>query len=475
MNNLLGKSPKILVIGDLMIDHYLWGTCERISPEAPVQIVKVDTESLVLGGAGNVIHNLKKLGAKVDFIGIIGDCDNSDELKKLLLNIDVSTKNLFTEKNRITTKKSRVISSHQQVIRYDRENTEEVNIESQEKILTSFKKMVSNYEVILLSDYGKGTLSTKLTQSLIKIANKLNKKILIDPKGSNYLKYKGAYLLTPNIKEASGATNINISDDKSVYDAIEKLKSEYELSVSIITLSERGVAIYDNDFRIHSTPAKEVFDVTGAGDTVLAALGFSLACELDIDDAVKFANLAAGVVIGKIGSATATLNEIIEYESSLNKSSSNKHIKSIEQITIISAELKSRGKKIIFTNGCFDVLHMGHVKYLEISKNYGDILIVGINSDLSVKKLKGPSRPINSQIDRAYILAALEVVDYVVVFDKDTPYELIKAIRPNTLIKGGDYKNKNVIGQDIVDELKIVDFIEGKSTTNTIKQIQKTN
>ena len=473
MNNLLGKSPKILVIGDLMIDHYLWGTCERISPEAPVQIVKVDTESLVLGGAGNVIHNLKKLGAKVDFIGIIGDCDNSDELKKLLLNIDVSTKNLFTEKNRITTKKSRVISSHQQVIRYDRENTEEVNIESQEKILTSFKKMVSNYEVILLSDYGKGTLSTKLTQSLIKIANKLNKKILIDPKGSNYLKYKGAYLLTPNIKEASGATNINISDDKSVYDAIEKLKSEYELSVSIITLSERGVAIYDNDFRIHSTPAKEVFDVTGAGDTVLAALGFSLACELDIDDAVKFANLAAGVVIGKIGSATATLNEIIEYESSLNKSSSNKHIKSIEQITIISAELKSRGKKIIFTNGCFDVLHMGHVKYLEISKNYGDILIVGINSDLSVKKLKGPSRPINSQIDRAYILAALEVVDYVVVFDKDTPYELIKAIRPNTLIKGGDYKNKDVVGQNIVNELKLVEFVDGKSTTQTISKIQK--
>jgi len=216
-----------------------------------------------------------------------------------------------------------------------------------------------------------------------------------------------------------------------------------------------------------------VFDVTGAGDTVLASLGFTLACGYKIDDAVEFSNLAAGVVVGKIGSATATLNEIIEYESSLNKSSSDAHIKTLDEITTLSSELKARDKKIVFTNGCFDILHAGHVRYLEIARSYGDVLILGLNSDRSVRALKGENRPINTQLDRAYILAALEAVDYVVVFDEDTPYNLIKTVQPHILVKGGDYKGKEVIGQDIVDELKLVQFVDGKSTTKTIEKIQK--
>ena len=269
------------------------------------------------------------------------------------------------------------------------------------------------------------------------------------------------------------ATQVTIKDDESLTQAITQLKVECDLTVSLITLSEQGVAIYDDELRTHPTVAREVYDVTGAGDTVLASLGFALACDYQIDDAVKFSNLAAGVVVGKIGSATATLNEIIEYESSLNKSTSDEHIKTLGEITTLSEELKSRGKKIIFTNGCFDILHAGHVRYLETAKSYGDVLILGLNSDRSVKVLKGENRPINTQLDRAYILAALEAVDYVVVFDDDTPYDLIKAIKPHTLVKGGDYEGKAVVGQDIANELKLVQFVDGKSTTKTIEKIQQ--
>ena len=475
MIDLLGKSPKLLVIGDLMIDHYLWGSCERISPEAPVQVVNIKSESAVLGGAGNVINNLNALGAQVDVISVIGGCEISDELKALLANIKVNTQYLITQKDRITSKKSRIIASQQQVVRYDRESTDEISNESQKSILDVFKSIIDNYDGVLLSDYGKGVLTKELTASVIDVANKNNKKVLVDPKGLDYSKYTGAYLLTPNKKEASEATQVDIKDDKSLTQAITQLKTQCDLNVSLITLSEQGVAIYDDKLRTHPTVAREVFDVTGAGDTVLASLGFALACEYEIDDAVEFSNLAAGVVVGKIGSATATLNEIIEYESSLNKSTSDEHIKTLGEITALSKELKARDKKIIFTNGCFDILHAGHVRYLETAKSYGDVLILGLNSDRSVTALKGEGRPINIQLDRAYILAALEAVDYVVVFDEDTPYNLIKAIKPHVLVKGGDYEGKEVVGQDIADELKLVQFVDGKSTTRTIEKIQKSN
>lgn len=478
MFNLQGKSPKLLVIGDLMIDHYLWGSCERISPEAPVQVINVDNESTVLGGSGNVINNLKALGAQVDVISVIGGCEISDELRGLLTKIDVNVEHLIVQKDRITSKKSRIIAAQQQVVRYDRESTNEISTKSQTIILNTFKKIITNYDAVLLSDYGKGVLTAYLTQSLITIANNNNKKVLIDPKGLDYSKYKGAYLLTPNKKEASEATQINIHDDATLTKAITHLKTNCDLDVSLITLSEQGVAIYDDhddELRIHPTVAREVFDVTGAGDTVLASLGFALSCGLDIDNSVEFANLAAGVVVGKIGSATATLNEIIEYESSLNKSTSDEHIKTLDEIITLSTELKSRDKKIVFTNGCFDLLHAGHVRYLETAKSFGDMLILGLNSDRSVTALKGKGRPINTQLDRAYILAALEAVDYVVIFDEDTPYDLIKAIKPHVLVKGGDYEGQDVVGQDIADELKLVQFVDGKSTTKTIEKIQQSN
>ena len=363
MINFQGKKPKLLVIGDLMIDHYLWGSCERISPEAPVQVINVDSETTLLGGAGNVINNLKALGAEVDVISVIGYCPVSEELKKLLKGINVSTKLLITEKDRISSKKSRIISSQQQVVRFDCESTEPISNETEAIILKHFKNIVDSYDAILLSDYGKGLLTFNLTQSLIKCANKYNKKVLIDPKGRNYSKYKGAFLLTPNKKEAGEATGINIIDTSSLELAIKKLKDDCNLSISLITLSELGVAVYESKLFTFPTVAKEIFDVTGAGDTMLASLGFALSCNISVEESVKFANLAAGVVVSKVGNATVSINEIIEYESSLNKSTSDKHIKSKSEIISLSKELKLRDKKVVFTNGCFDIVHAGHIRY----------------------------------------------------------------------------------------------------------------
>ena len=472
MVELQNQMPKILVVGDLMIDHYLWGSCERISPEAPVQVVNVGHESAVLGGAGNVINNLRALGAQVDVISVVGGCEISDELKALLGDIEVNSNYLIEQKDRVTSKKSRIIAAQQQVVRYDRESTDAISQQSQDRLLSTYNSMLDGYDAVLLSDYGKGVLTPTLTQALIQSANEQNIKVLVDPKGLDYSKYRGAYLLTPNKKEASEATQVAINNDESLTRAITQLKQVCELEVSLITLSEQGVAIFDDELRVHPTVAREVYDVTGAGDTVLASLGFALSCGYDIDQAVEFANLAAGVVVGKIGSATATLDEIIEYKSSLHQSSSDAHIKTWEEISLLSNKLREKGKKIVFTNGCFDLLHAGHVRYLEVAKSFGDVLILGLNSDRSVRELKGESRPINTEEDRAYILAALEAVDYVVVFDEDTPYELIKTIKPNTLVKGGDYEGQAVVGQDLVDELKLVQFFEGKSTTKTIEKIQ---
>jgi len=462
----------ILVIGDLMIDHYLWGSCERISPEAPVQVVDINKETTVLGGAGNVVNNLKALGARVSVSGVIGDDENGEELVKMLNEIDVASDDLIIQKGRKTSKKSRVIAVSQQILRYDKESKNDIEQNSVEKILERLANSVENYDVIILSDYGKGVLTDKLCQGIISLADAKKIKVLVDPKGSDFSKYRGAYLLTPNKKEAILATGIDIKDADSLKEALLKLKNECELDISLITLSEDGIGLYDDEVKTFPTVAKEVFDVTGAGDTVIASIAFALSVGKGIDDVAKFANLAAGVVVGKIGSATVTIDEIEEYEASLHKSTSDAHIKSFEDINAVVVRCRANGKKVVFTNGCFDILHVGHVKYLQIAKSFGDILIVGLNSDASVSRLKGPTRPVNIAEDRAYLLAALEAVDFVVPFSEDTPYELIKMIQPDVLVKGGDYEGKEVVGTEFAGKLKLVDFVDGKSTTKTIEKIQ---
>lgn len=484
LEKLRTAKPNILVVGDLMIDHYLWGDCDRISPEAPVQVVNISKETSVLGGAGNVINNLQTLGASVSAASVIGQDEIGKELLIMLKSLGVKTEALVSEEGRKTSKKSRVIASHQQILRYDKESKEDISITSVEKILSAIKKDLFLYDMIILSDYGKGVLTKELCQEIISLATSHNKKVLVDPKGTDYSKYKGAYLLTPNKKEACEATGINIVDDKTLLEAGEWLRRECELTLSMITLSEDGIAIFGEasssqnasfDNKMHKVPtvAKEVFDVTGAGDTVISSLAFAISSGEDIISAAQFANAAAAVVVGKIGSATASMDEIEAYESTLHQSSSDMHIKSHDEIFKIVDKAHVKEQRVVFTNGCFDILHLGHVKYLEIAKSFGDILIVGLNADSSVRTLKGPERPINPEYDRAYLLAALEVVDYVVIFSDETPFELIKMIKPTVLVKGGDYEGKVVVGTEFASELKLVDFVDGKSTTKTIERIQK--
>lgn len=464
----MAKKVEILVVGDLMLDHYIWGSCDRISPEAPVQVVKIANETHRLGGAGNVVQNLLALGAKVSVASVVGDDEVGLRIKNMLSELGAGGGLILSEKGRESSIKSRVMASHQQVVRIDKESAVKINLESE--LVQKVTENLRNFGVVLLSDYGKGVLSDKVCQDIINECVQLGIPVLIDPKGNDYSKYKNATLLTPNRKEASEATDIAIKNTIDLRAAIMKLKNELNLKYSIVTLSEEGIALFDKELEIFPAEAKEVFDVTGAGDTVLATLGFMLASKKDIKEAIKMANLAAAVVVAKIGSATANFGEIEELLRSRANAEFEHKIKSAEQVAEI---LSQRGdKKVVFTNGCFDILHVGHTRYLAKARDFGDILIVGLNSDASVRRLKGESRPINSQLDRACVLSGLGFVDYVVIFDEDTPLELIKKLRPDILVKGADYEGKEVVGSDIVKDVRLVEFVDGKSTSAIVKRIK---
>ncbi|MFC2491679.1 MAG: D-glycero-beta-D-manno-heptose-7-phosphate kinase [Campylobacter curvus] len=464
----MAKKVEILVVGDLMLDHYIWGSCDRISPEAPVQVVKIAKETHRLGGAGNVVQNLLALGAKVSVASVVGDDEVGLRIKNMLSELGAGGELILSEKGRESSIKSRVMASHQQVVRIDKESAVKINLESE--LVQKVTENLKNFSVVLLSDYGKGVLSDKVCQDIINECVRLGIPVLIDPKGNDYSKYKNATLLTPNRKEASEATGIAIKNTSDLRAVIMKLKNELNLKYSIVTLSEEGIALFDKELEIFPAEAKEVFDVTGAGDTVLATLGYMLASKKDIKEAIKMANLAAAVVVAKIGSATANFGEIEELLRSRANAEFEHKIKSAEQVAEI---LSQRGeKKAIFTNGCFDILHAGHTRYLAKARDFGDILIVGLNSDASVRRLKGESRPINSQLDRACVLSGLGFVDYVVIFDEDTPLELIKKLRPDILVKGADYEGKEVVGSDIVKDVRLVEFVDGKSTSAIVKRIK---
>jgi len=461
----------IAVIGDLMIDHYLWGRATRISPEAPVPIIEIEKEEDRLGGAGNVVNNLINLGSKVLVSSVIGR--NYKRMIKLLKEKNIDTSGIFIDKSRETIIKSRIIASNQQVIRYDKELVKDIDRNYENKILKYLNDNLDDIDIILVSDYEKGVLTKNLSQNIINLANKYNKKLIVDPK-RDFSKYKNAWMVKPNKKELEIATGIKIDNKNLLLKAGWKLKKELNIRYLVVTLSEDGMVLFSDKFYEFPTFAKEVYDVTGAGDTVLAALGYYLSKKNNLLEAIEFANIAASIVVSKLGSATATLEEIKELRKKLNNNVDYKIVSKDEIIDIVKT-LKKHNKKIVFTNGCFDILHIGHVKYLQKAKSLGDKLIVGVNSNESVKRLKGKDRPINDEYDRAYLLASLEVVDYVVIFDDDTPYELIKKIKPDVLVKGADYKDKEIVGSDIVEEVKLIDFVEGKSTTNIIRRIKGEN
>lgn len=470
------SSIRCLVIGDLMLDEYLWGKTERISPEAPVQIVDVLREELRLGGAGNVVNNLATLGAHVAVCSVVGDDPDGLTLLQDFSRRQISAEAIFSDHQRRTSRKTRVVAANQQIVRIDRESRTPLSDEMETAVCQWIQANAGSFQVVLLSDYLKGVLTPRVIASTIDAANKNAIPVLADPKGTDYSRYAGATILTPNRKEAEAASGIAIHDLDSLEKAAKRIMEIAELQYLLITRSEEGMSLFSRSAPpVHiPTVAREVFDVSGAGDTVLAVLATGLASGMKMPEAAAFANVAAGIAVSKLGTSTVSPDEIIACIAQ-SHSDSDVKIKNRDTLAgIISAE-KGRGKTVVFTNGCFDLLHAGHVKYLQKARTLGDLLVLGLNSDASVRRLKGEKRPLIGEEERAHILAALDCIDYVVLFDEDTPLNLITALKPHILAKGGDYTEDAVVGKNVVEayggRVELVSFVDGKSTTNIIERV----
>jgi D-beta-D-heptose 7-phosphate kinase/D-beta-D-heptose 1-phosphate adenosyltransferase len=460
-------SAKVLVIGDVMLDKYLYGQVERISPEAPVPVVLVSKESYVPGGAGNVANNIVSLKANCRLIGLVGNDENAGVLKKLLSSNGIEYNLLEWDMPTIT--KTRVVSGNQQLIRLDFEKSSEISENLKEKLKEQIAKWIETSSIVVISDYGKNICSYETCQFTIKQASKLKKSVIVDPKKTDWQRYRGATVITPNLKELGDFYGRRLENDNKVIESVaKKIYPQLGISYLVVTRSEKGMTVYDGkEFYHFPTEAKEVYDVSGAGDTVVATLSVALASGFDIKEAALLANKAAGIVVGKAGTSPVYYHELLK---EIENESFTKLV-SLDELLVILDDLRKKNKKIVFTNGCFDIIHRGHVTYLREAKKLGDVLIIGLNSDESVKRLKGNARPINSVEDRANVLSALEVVDYVVVFEEDTPYELLSKVRPDILVKGGDYKEEEVVGREFAHQTVILPFVAGYSTTNIIQKI----
>jgi D-beta-D-heptose 7-phosphate kinase/D-beta-D-heptose 1-phosphate adenosyltransferase len=464
----------VLVIGDLMLDNYLIGKCHRISPEAPVQIVEVEREDHLLGGAGNVINNLISLGASAGVLSVLGDDHTAVQIFDLLKRLKVHL-HVITEKGRTSSLKSRIIVDKHQVVRFDRESSNCISEESEVELTRRFERIIGDYDIVVLSDYGKGLLTYELTRRIIEISNHNKKRVIVDPKGVNFEKYSGAYLLTPNRVETEKALGFTIDSYVSLQEALEQLKNTLSLEISLITLSEEGIAYFDGKFNRVPAKVKDVCDVTGAGDTVLATIAIGLALNIGFEKIVSIANLTAGIVVGKMGSATATIDELEELFLSHRSTFITKFSTILDIKKKIESYKNERAIRVVFTNGCFDILHYGHVSYLERAKQLGDFLVVGVNTDKSVQSIKGESRPINTELDRLKLLCALSSVDFVFLFDDLTPYDVIRQLEPDILVKGGDYSTEDIVGRDLVKEVAIIEFVDNYSSSRIIQKIREKN
>jgi len=475
-------SPKVLVVGDFMLDVYIYGDAMRISPEAPVPVLKVTENEYRCGGAGSVAADIAALGARPFCLGVIGDDQNSEILKQKLTEIGADITGLLTATNHPTISKQRLIGlaqhlHRQQLIRMDHEPTEPLADEVNETILQTYKETLTSADIVCLQDYDKGLLSPSLCQEMIQLACEADKKVIVDPSlTSDYSKYLGATVITPNRKETSAAVGYEITNAETAAKAAEELARKFKLDAVVITLDKEGAYLRTEDIsQIIPTRGRSVYDVTGAGDMVLATLAITLAAGCDYETAVQLSNIAGGIEVEKFGTATVTIEEIANEIVNQKRGASGK-VRSIE-VLLDELSWHRRGKKtIVFTNGCFDVIHRGHIEYLEFCKSQGDVVVVGLNSDSSVNIIKGPARPINNQHDRAVVLAALEMVDYITLFDEPDPLNLIKKVKPDVLVKGEDWAEKGVVGREFVESLggKVVlaPLVEGKSSTVAIEKMK---
>lgn len=466
------NDARVLIIGDIMLDRYWSGETSRISPEAPVPVVAIQSQRDCLGGAGNVACNTRALGAQTKLISVLGDDDIGHLLLTMLKDKDITADCLLSEQA-ASISKLRILSQHQQLLRLDFDESLQFD---QHAFLAKIEQAISDCDVVILSDYGKGSLHD--CQAIITLARAKQVPVLVDPKGSDFSRYRGATLITPNRKEFEAVVG-PCSDEATLIAKAEQLMADIELDALLLTRSEEGMSLFQKDRAAITIPARarEVYDVTGAGDTVIAVTAACLAARCDLKEAVTLANVAASIVVGQLGTASVSQTELMRSVNALRATQSN--ILKANALDHIIGEAKSRGERIVFTNGCFDILHPGHVTYLKQAKTLGDRLIVALNDDASVKRLKGESRPINSLAKRAAVLAELACVDWVTDFSEDTPENLIKAIQPDVLVKGGDYVAESVVGYDFVTsyggEVIILDFVDGCSTTKLIADIMEVN
>jgi D-beta-D-heptose 7-phosphate kinase/D-beta-D-heptose 1-phosphate adenosyltransferase len=469
-------SLKVLVAGDFMLDEYVWGRVERISPEAPVVVVNVDRETRVLGGAGNVVNNLVGLGAQVAVLGLVGQDNSGAALTTELNRLGVNPHGLFVDPQRQTTLKTRVIGGNQQIVRIDRENRQPAADWFFQEAEQHVQTLLPDLDAIILSDYGKGVLTEPLLAYLIAKGRENQLPVVVDPKGHDYARYRRATLITPNRKEAELAVGYPLNQRDDLLRAGQELCHTCDTDAILITLGAEGMALFQSGQPPVLIPAqaREVFDVSGAGDTVVAVMALGLARWRQPLLAAQLANLAAGIVVGKIGTAPILQSELVAALMGQPASRPTKMI-SLSELRLLAPRLQAHGKRLVFTNGCFDLLHWGHIKFLEESRRLGDVLIVALDTDDSVRRVKGPCRPVIQEDQRLRMLGALEAVDFVTVFSSEQLPEILTALKPDVLTKGSNYPAAEVSGREVVQgyggQVVIIPITDPVSITGLIRQI----
>lgn len=473
-------SPKsILVIGDAMLDIYYYGGVDRISPEAPVPVFKREGERIVLGGAGNVAVNLAAANQRVSLMALTGRDSYGDKLRELCSYYGIDTRFLLQSEKPTTVKTRFLAERRQQVLRVDMEDARPIDDETAETALSALESGVRDFDLLIVSDYMKGLLTETFMRGLFRIADSAGVPALVDVKDARLKKYKGAFLLKPNLLELRRMTGMPAQSKEEIIEASAWLAKACECQYVLTTCGARGMALVrpetervSDAFWVNST-GHEVYDVTGAGDTAIAYLGACLANRFPIREAVRVANYAAGVQVSKVGASAVYLREVEAFYSGVSEALTHKILNAGE---IANFREKHANQTIVFTNGCFDIPHVGHIRYLREAAKLGDVLVVGLNSDASVRRLKGAERPVNRENDRAEMLCAFGFVDYVAIFGEDTPLNLIRAIQPDVLVKGGDYTEESIVGADFVrargGNVVVLPYVEGKSTTKIVERIR---
>ena len=466
---------RIAVIGDVMLDRYAYGEVRRISPEAPVPVTRVKRLTSVLGGAGNVAANLAGLGVQVYVAGMTGEDDHRRVLEKKLRELGVDYSGLIASPKRSTITKMRIIGARQQMLRLDFEEPGDLLPDEEQALLQWLRKHLDEgLDGIVLSDYAKGTCSDRFCQMVITQARAAHVPVLVDPKGSDWAKYRGCDLITPNVKEmceAAGKVVPNVTP--ALVELAQQARETFDIRYVVVTRSEKGVTLVGKDDVItKAATAQEVFDVSGAGDTVASVLLAAISGKLSLADALELSNKAAGIVVSKVGTYPVHKEELLrEILADSQPESFDYRPMTWDEMARLTRTWQQAGETVVFTNGCFDILHAGHVQYLQQAAQLGNHLIIGVNTDDSVRRLKGQTRPFNHETDRARLLASLRDVDAVALFWEDTPTELIKKIRPDILVKGGDYKKEEVAGREYARTVEILPFKEGYSTTGLVEKI----